>query len=73
METSATLLIAGLSSLFAVSLLFLGLLVSGFTGRRDATKRRGMFQLPDAKPESKVSTQKLRRGHLDIPTRQRAS
>ena len=47
MEISGTMIVAGLTTLFAVALLFSSLFVSG----RAALGKRGEANKPDAKPE----------------------
>jgi hypothetical protein len=66
MENDATMLIAGLTSLFAVSLLFLSLFVSGESGGAGG-KARGIFKTGNPTLEGKPATQGLQKGHVDVP------
>ena len=65
MENDATMLIAGLTSLFAVSLLFLSLFVSGESG--GTGKGRGIFKTGNPTLKGKAATQGLQKGHVDVP------
>jgi hypothetical protein len=59
------MLIAGMAALFAVSLLFMSLFVSGDSGGNGS--RKGVFKTGNPTLEGKSATQGLERGHVDLP------
>lgn len=65
MHTDATMLIAGLTSLFAVSLLFLSLFVSGENG--SGSKTRAVFKTGNPSFKGKPASQGLEPGEVEVP------
>ncbi len=68
MELDATMMIAGMTALFAVSLLFFSLFVSGESGGSGGLREgRGLFKTGNPTLGGKSATQGLEQGHVDVP------
>ncbi len=68
MQIDTTMLIAGITSLFAVSLLFMSLFFTGSSsGGGGLRKSRGLFKTGNPTLGGRPATQGLERGHVDVP------